>query len=175
MNEKEQIIANIRTTEENMAELVRNEQEYFEARDKLNKYNSQWNLSFKIKLIIIIILWSLGLTIADAHVSQPALQAVLILIVFFFPLILWKSISIKSKKLQKNHDKIYAEHTEISSRVLSWLPPQYRELFYFYKIIELVQYGRANSLGMALNIIADDERAEDIKDAVNIINYTRNL
>ncbi len=29
MNEKEQLIANIRTTEENMTELVRNEQEYF--------------------------------------------------------------------------------------------------------------------------------------------------
>ncbi len=116
----------------------------------------------------------LGFQIAGILESHPVLQVSLTLITFF-PLILWRRISVKSKKLQKNYDKIYAEHTVIAYSVLSWLPSQYRELAYFNKIKELVKYGSANSLGEALNIIASDERAEDIKDAVNTINYTGNI
>ena len=83
MNEKEQIISLIRTTEDNMAELVKKEQELFEALDKLNKYNSQWNLSFIIKFILTIILWGLGFQIAGTLESHPVLQASLTLITFF--------------------------------------------------------------------------------------------
>lgn len=171
MNDKEQLIADIEVMEKNIAPIYANEQEFFKACEELDKYNKIWgNASLGKMLLFCVAIWILGFSIMGVFPSD-FMQAVCAMVTLFFPLIFWVRVFIKKKR----QDTLYEEHKVIADKVLAWLPPQYRELAYFNQIKEFVQYGRVNSLGEALNIIASDERADDIKYAMNIISEYNNI
>lgn len=161
MNEKEQLLEYIRQTEENAdditilsctkTQLVSNEKmlQIHKARTGTRVFG------------FIFCMFIIGAAASESAYSNAA-ATFFILLFFIFPILFWSITIIRERNLKRKHKQYSEEYWELANRLLYWLPPHNRDLTYFYKIKEMVQYGRANSLGEALNIIEREESNSNI-------------
>lgn len=165
MSEKEQLLEYIRVTQQNvtdMTELTRNEKEFFENEAKYQIHLKKKWIRLVGFIIAFCLMWNIVSSIDDVDTSNKFTTLLLL-----SPILFLGMQNFKKKRLQKTHTKLLTEHTELADKLLYWLPPQNRELTYFLKIQELARYGRANSLGEALNIISNEENNEQLIHVIN--------
>lgn len=166
MSEKEQLLEYIRVTQQNvtdMTELTRNEKEFFENEAKYQIHLKKKWLRLVGVIFVLVFMWN----VVIPNINDRDMNNIFTILLLLFPILFLGMQNFKKKRFQKKHTKLLTEHTELADKLLYWLPPQNRELTYFLKIQELARYGRANSLGEALNIISNEENNEQLIHVIN--------
>lgn len=166
MNEKEQLIQNISNSMPVTQELKKLEDEVNLVFDKIYKKEKFWK-GWKVLTIIDLIIFVPALILSFSDLKE--LPGVLL---FGIPvyLFIWHKKDIKKK--EQNINELKQKHSEVASdSSLSWLPAKYRDSFCISKIADYINVGRADTLKEAINMLEQEIKQEELKEAALIGAY----